>query len=556
MANLKPAMDALGAIPPAAAFAALKKLRIWWWEGGEQRVALDRWKTPKDLSRALAAGDPWLAANAIRIVAEVSPAAAAPVARALAAETFTSSELDELAGNQVTQVLWEVAHHLPLDDVFALDAARSLAGVDAAKVVAAIPAGRRAAALSPLLAKRLDYRSLRYQVRELLALETLGDPKTLRALAAVVVEDGHPAQERAAAWLYQGGSEAALRALVAYLDRGGKSQEVRAAAIGAAARLGAAEATRALADLAADKSASRFERATCFSAVADAIELRRFPKDDPTWIRLGLAAARDRRVDVAEAARRMLGAMHARAAAAAAADAPAPQRGAGRGGAARAPRRAAEPASASAPPPAAWLDGFEADLRRIVSALREHGYGFAARSPIVRASKTAKKSLDAFERKHGVLLPWSLRAFWERFASVDLREDVDAEESSLPELGRCDPLVVVSLAEAARWLDSATARHAKLPKSARPRPSLYLAPDPLRKYDPDGEEPDERPLLLALASDRRVDADVASRNVKPTGFLSYLRSIVAAGGFQALTRPKGRDARSHRAKLTRHLEGW
>lgn len=536
MGNLDRAMAALAEHGAAKIHAALEKLPIWWWEQGEQRFSRDRWKTVESVEQALE-DDPWLRADAIRLLAALDPEAAAPLALELVKERWKKNDLEDLAKNQAVNALWSTAHHLPLPTLLASDVSDHLYGADVTKVLARIPVAERPAVLLSLLPRDLAKTQFSRLLREVLALETLDRKETVDALATVVLEDGHPTQDRAAEWLHRGGSEPALRALVAYLERGGRRSEIRSASIGAAARLGSEAATRLLMPLVTDPKASTFERATCFDSIGQSIRKKTFPKDDATWIHLGLDALASKNVEIVEAARRMLGVMNKRAVDAA----------------------AAKPGNKTTKKAAArddgWLDGFEADLRRIVAVLEEHGYTFAAKKPIAPASKTARKALDAFEEKHGVALPWSLRAFWERFASVDLREDTEGE-NDLPELGRLDPLVVVSLVEAERELAFRLKEHAKMPKSVRPPLRLWLAPEAYCKYDPDGDEFDELPLMLALEKERAADGVVEERNRKRGPLLSYLRDAVAAGGFLAMAGTKSKEAKAFRAKLTKGLKGF
>lgn len=540
MANLEPAVAALAAHAPQKIFEKLRKLDIWWWERDEQRFSRDRWKSARDVRRALDERDPWLAANAIQLLAELDPKTAASIAVGLVNEKWRKNDLDELAKNQAVGALWSTAHHVPLETLLSPDVARHLDGDEVSKVYARIPAKERPRVLQTLLRRDLEKSPFPRDLRAVLALESIGTPETIRALGAAILDDRHPAQESAAEWLYRGGSAPALRALVAYLERGGKRPGVRAASIGAAARLGPETANRLLLPIVRDAKARSFERASGFDSVQQAIAKKQFPKDDADWIRAGLDALAGKKGEIAEAARRMLAVMSDRAVDAAAKAKPAAKK--------------PKPAKGSAARTDDWLDGFESDVRHIVKVLGDRGYTFAAKQPITPAAKTARRSLDELEKKLGVALPWSLRAFWERFDSVDLREDTEGM-NDLPELGKLDPLVIVSLAEARKYLAFDLKARARMPRSVRPPLWLYLAPDRWCKYDPDGNEANEEPLELALEGERRADGTVRGRGVKQT-FLGYLRKATATGGFLALEATKDPKQKALRVALVKGLKGF
>lgn len=305
-------MTALSAYDPASIHATLATLRVAWWDRGSWCLAVHRWKTSDDIARALVEDDPWLRANAVRIVAELSPETALPLALDLVRDEWTKSDLDSLARSQALGALWVTGHLLSLDALLERDVSDHLTGVDVTKVVVRIPTDERSAAFASLLARSYAYGSIGYRVRELLALESIVERETIDALAAAVLDDTHPTQGRAAEWLYRGGSEPSLRALSAYLERGGERSEIRLASIGAAARLDAETASRLLALIAGDESAPASERTACFDAVALAIRERRVRRDDLGWIRLGLRAVAERDEAVVAAAKRMLRAMNKR----------------------------------------------------------------------------------------------------------------------------------------------------------------------------------------------------------------------------------------------------
>jgi hypothetical protein len=101
-----------------------------------------------------------------------------------------------------------------------------------------------------------------------------------------------------------------------------------------------------------------------------------------------------------------------------------------------------------------------------------------------------------------------------------------------PELGRSDPLVIVSLD---RLFTEVEARAAANPgKANAPREPLhaYLGPDPLHKYDPDDEHPDEHPTQIALPAED-AEGRVQGR-FGAMSFVDYLRTNVERGGFWEL----------------------
>lgn len=294
----------------------LLRLAPWWWERGEQRFARDRWPDVASVETALREEDPWLAAQAILLLAELDPAQAAPLARDLTALPRRKGDLEELAANQATQALWRTAWRLPLKELLALDDGQRLYGVDVEKVLREVPPGERVALLSTLLERQLAYGTLAYHLRELLALAHCTEPEALELLARAAREDAHPAQARALEWLFRANTPLTLAPLARYLEEGGEKPAARSAGIAAAARLGPETAERLLAPLAGE-GALPADRAACFDALAQALKRKLLPRDDPAWLERGLAALETRGA-VAEAATRMLDAMLPRAVKAAA----------------------------------------------------------------------------------------------------------------------------------------------------------------------------------------------------------------------------------------------
>ena len=155
---------------------------------------------------------------------------------------------------------------------------------------------------------------------------------------------------------------------------------------------------------------------------------------------------------------------------------------------------------------------------------------------VTPAKPDAAANLAALEALAGPL-PLSLYAFYEIFDSVSLAQDVDAviddspilSEGLLDELGRCDPLVVVPLAQ--------VLEDARRQKAAGSSPiHLYIAPDPLSKGSVDDEYPDENPARMKPR--RAIDADLTGGATKT--FVAWLRDYATQGGFAGSLPPADR----------------
>ncbi len=183
------------------------------------------------------------------------------------------------------------------------------------------------------------------------------------------------------------------------------------------------------------------------------------------------------------------------------------------------------------------------NLERIAAALTAGGYVFAGR-PVTPARKGAPAAIARLEKTAGVALPRLLAALHRTVDGVDLAEDTEAEESSFLDLGRCHPLVLAPLAVAAKDRELRE-ESAKVPKSLRPAPLLYVSPTPGTIYDPDDEVADDDALVAVLAEDGLgADARVRREHDDHEEWLvDHLRRAMASGGFLGLRAddPRGEE---------------
>jgi hypothetical protein len=193
---------------------------------------------------------------------------------------------------------------------------------------------------------------------------------------------------------------------------------------------------------------------------------------------------------------------------------------------------------------------FADDLDTIVERLDKGGYVLAdQKNAVRRAAPDAAKKIAALEKRLGGPLPVALRAFYEVFDSIDLREETEsgtAWDSPFLELGRADPLVIIPIAQLAiEAKDAGAARGADV--------EVYLAPTRAKKFDPDQEEVDDCPLHVVLP-DAGADARLRMWKERERWFVDYLRTAVMGGGFVGVVRDGAILAR-HAAVIRRVTRG-
>jgi hypothetical protein len=193
---------------------------------------------------------------------------------------------------------------------------------------------------------------------------------------------------------------------------------------------------------------------------------------------------------------------------------------------------------------------FADDLDTIVERLRKSGYVLASpESAVRRAAPDAAKKIAALEKRLGGPLPLALRAFYEVFDSIDLREETEpgtAWDSPFLELGRSDPLVIIPIAQLTVEAKDAGARDGT-------EAEVYLAPTKAKKFDPDQEEVDDCPLHVVLP-DAGADARLRMWGQRERWFVDYLRVAVIGGGFVGVVRD-GVILAKHAAVIRRVTRG-
>ena len=182
---------------------------------------------------------------------------------------------------------------------------------------------------------------------------------------------------------------------------------------------------------------------------------------------------------------------------------------------------------------------FRASIEKVAAVVAKSNYAFAERKPVVAAKPAdATKKLAAIEKLGGAL-PLSVVAFYQTLQLVDLTENAEAVTDDYqldPDLGRCDPLVVASLARATGDLKQQILDNKAYLEQLRDPLALYLSPDPRAKYDPGKEHGDQRPTRLRIPEDG-ADGEVVTREGR-IFFVDWLRSYVDRGGFLGLSPAK------------------
>jgi hypothetical protein len=538
-----------------------------------------RFPTPADLAAALEARDPTVIAFAPYMLALVDRPAALALALALVKVPVPAaqSKVEIHARRAAYRAIGESADVLPLDDI--LEMAFAEVFVDSTAIIQALlarPEVAHAAGRYAIL-KRLgdtpdEVSSFRGEFRDtLLALQIAEkDAATLAHLHAIWLKEEHPYRTQALQWLFRAGHEglapiaAKLPGLL--LDHAAPAYQ-RHDALNATFMLGDADAAaNVLLPRLGSMDDVGITTQDVLRHLGFALAGNRFPRADPRWVEAVVGLSADPALSAA--AKEVLGRMDkaavkkATAAAAKGAKAPA--------------KKKAEEKTATAKAPAAKTDylarylagehekvwdelralgeGVRAEgvveqaqevaremMRRlqknveiIAAALEKGRYNFAAKKPVVLARVDAPKKITALEKTLGGPIPLALAAFYEVFESVSLAEDPEGMTDAYtidPELGRSDPLVIVSLAILAKDL-------AEQANSASR--CAYVAPDWLTKYDVNDEYPDEHPARM-LVPDAGADAKLDTQQGPPIFFVDYLRAYVQRGGFYRLDAAKNQN---------------
>lgn len=182
------------------------------------------------------------------------------------------------------------------------------------------------------------------------------------------------------------------------------------------------------------------------------------------------------------------------------------------------------------------------NLDRIVKALKKGKYAPMATKP-VEAAKNGAKEVDALEKVLKGEVPIALRAFYETFAHINLRESPNALVDTYAldeELGRKDPLVVYPLKRLAPKLKEAASTNAKLCAPLREPLRIWLSPSVEGKDDPD-KEYDGIDMWDGELPDAGFDLEVGFKGGRAY-FVDRLRAYVARGGFLLSDDPATTDA--------------
>jgi hypothetical protein len=172
------------------------------------------------------------------------------------------------------------------------------------------------------------------------------------------------------------------------------------------------------------------------------------------------------------------------------------------------------------------------DLERIAATLKAGKYRTKLPVPVQR-EKPDNKAAQALEKIVGGPLPMSLRALYDTFRVIDLREHKDALVDTYTleeELGRHDPLVVLSVKNVTTEAKQQAFVRKQQAASLREPFRVGLTPVDEGKYDPEGDY-DGMVTWHAILPDTGFDVQVEDEKGKRAWLLDRLRAYVLAGGF-------------------------
>ncbi|MEO7330927.1 MAG: hypothetical protein ABI193_20295 [Minicystis sp.] len=546
----------------------------------------ERFPSPEALFAALRAEDPTVMVFALQLLAAMDRAAAESLAlEVLRAWGEGGSALDLRARRSAAMVLGERVSALPLDELVAWVLAGRLSvpqGLSAHPDLARPEAQR--ALLRRLDEEPYDAAASATQLRNTLLQQLVvsRDPETLQWLFTKWQDEGHPFSSDAAQWLLRSGDEPTLRRMAAMADQafsGGVSDTRRFHLVrailesGDSERLHALVLPRFLGEAATADAASQKVAQEVLSQLTQAVRSGRLPRDDQRLAAAivpllavgafkGLAKALLTSMDQAVVKAASSGPLKpaAKPARAGKATATAPAAPSAQGylaryeaGETRAVWEELRALGATARTPAieaecravvaATMQRFGENVERIVAVLKKAKYPFASKNPFPPARPDAAKKLAAIAKLIGPL-PLSLEVFYSRYDGVDLAQNTEAVIPAtkvlgpgvLDELGRSDPLIVVSLAALEADAKAIVKRNKALADALREPLYPYLSPDPRCKGMGD-DVADDKPVRLVPGEG--ADGELASSGADPF-FVDWLRRYVQAGGFLSLASPRDR----------------